>query len=110
MGIYNTLTGFVGAIVGMYLMFQFFGRRPMMLIGTGMAALSMLAVGVADSVAPHTKAAGNVFIAFIIIYAFFYGCFSAPMSWPLAAELVSSKNRVHTFALATGVNYFFACK
>ncbi|KAH8886061.1 MFS transporter [Thozetella sp. PMI_491] len=108
MGIYNSLTGLIAALVGMYLMLKHLGRRSMMLIGTGMAALSMLAVGIANSVAPHTKAAGNTFVAFIVIYAFFYGCFSAPMSWPLAAEVVSSKNRGATFALAIGINYFFA--
>ncbi len=108
--IYTTTSTFGGTLVGMFLIYRVFGRRSMMLIGTTLSVLFFLGVAIPYTVAPGTPAAGSAIIAFCILYAICYNCFSGTMSWPLANEVVSSRLRVVTFSLATGVNYFFSCK
>ncbi len=106
----STGASFVGTLVGMYLMYKIFGRRFMMLFGTALSAVFFLGVAVAYNVAPGTKAAGNAIVAFCILFGACYNGFAGTISWPLANEVVSSRLRVVTFSLATGINYFFSCE
>ncbi len=99
--IYTTASTFVGTFVGMWLMYQVFGRRSMMLVGTGLSVIFFLGVAIPYNVAPGTPAAGSAIVAFCILFAFCYNCFSGTMSWSVANEIVSSRLRVVTFSLAT---------
>ncbi len=106
----TTSASFGGTLLGMYLMYKVFGRRFMMLFGTGMSALFFLGIAVSYNVASGTNAGGSAIVAFCILFSICYNCFAGTMSWPLANELVSSRLRVVTFSFATGVNYFFSCE
>lgn len=46
----------------------------------------------------------------MVLYGFFYNGFSGTLSWPIATEVVSSRLRVITIGVGTGINYFFNCK
>jgi MFS family permease len=99
-----------GTITGMYVMYKLLGRRSMMLIGTGVAVLGFLGAGIAYSISPGSLEAGQAIYGLLIIYSFFSNGWSQNLTWPLANELVSSRLRVMTFSLSTGINYFFSCK
>lgn len=104
------LMGLIGTMLGMYLMFKHLGRRSMMLIGVGLSALFMLASGISYSTTNGKGVGGKLIVVFVSLFVFSNNAFSGALSWPLAAELVSSRLRVHTFSFATIINYFFACK
>lgn len=105
--ILSTLMGFIGVLCGMFLMQKAFGRRSMLLIGSGACGCCMLAIAVAYTVAPQSKEAGRALVGFALMFNFFYNGFVGTISWPIAGELVSSRLRVLTMGLSTGVNYFF---
>ena len=105
--ILSTLMGFIGVLCGMFLMQKAFGRRSMLLVGSGACGCCMLAIGVAYTVAPKSKEAGRALVGFALMFNFFYNGFVGTISWPIAGELVSSRLRVLTIGLSTGVNYFF---
>lgn len=105
--ILSTVMGFIGVLCGMFLMQKAFGRRSMLLIGSGACGCCMLAIGVAYTVAPQSKEAGRALVGFALVFNFFYNGFVGTISWPIAGELVSSRLRVLTMGLSTGVNYFF---
>jgi sugar porter (SP) family MFS transporter len=105
--ILSTVMGFIGVLCGMFLMQKVFGRRSMLLVGSGVCGCCMLAIGVAYTVAPQSKEAGRALVGFALMFNFFYNGFVGTISWPIAGELVSSRLRVLTMGLSTGVNYFF---
>jgi hypothetical protein len=81
-----------------------------MLFGSAMASLCMLAIGIANTVAGNSPPAGRAIVAFMVLYGFFYNGFSGTLSWPIATEVVSSRLRVITIGVGTGINYFFNCE
>ena len=101
--------GLAGALCGMFLMHKVFGRRPMLLIGTGGCCLCMLAIGLL-SLAGQSKQGGQALVGFALMFNFFYNGFTGTITWPIAGELASSRLRVLTVGLGTGINYFFNCK
>lgn len=105
--ILSTMMGFIGVLVGMFLMQKIFGRRWMLMIGSGGCACCMLAIAIAYTVSPQSQAAGNALVAFALLFNFFYNGFVGTISWPVAGEIVSSRLRVLTMGLSTGCNYFF---
>jgi sugar porter (SP) family MFS transporter len=105
--ILSNVMGFIGVLCGMFLMQKAFGRRSMLLVGSGACGCCMLAIGVAFTVAPQSKEAGRALVGFALMFNFFYNGFVGTISWPIAGELVSSRLRVLTVGLSTGVNYFF---
>ncbi|RFU31066.1 hypothetical protein B7463_g5294, partial [Scytalidium lignicola] len=105
--ILSNVMGFAGVLVGMYLTQNLFGRRPMMMIGSAGCAACMLAIAVAYTVSPNSQAAGRALVGFALMFNFFYNGFVGTISWPVAGEIVSSRLRVLTMGLSTGVNYFF---
>jgi len=107
--ILKSVCGLTGVLVCIFLAQKFLGRRSMMLIGHGFPALLMLGIGIADTVASKTDAAGRAIVACLFLYYGFYNGFSGALSWPIASELVSSRLRVITIGTGTGVNYVFAC-
>ncbi len=82
----------------------------MMLIGHSTAAVFMLGIALADTIAPHSAEAGKAIVACALLYYAFYNGFSGALSWPIASELVSSRLRVLTVGSGTGINYVFACE
>jgi hypothetical protein len=107
MSILATLMGFLGVPIGMFLTLKVFGRRSMLMIGSGACAACMLALAIAYTVSPGSRAAGRALVAFALMFNFFYNGFVGTVSWPVAGELVSSRLRVLTIGLSTGCNYFF---
>ncbi|OCT46105.1 putative sugar transporter [Cladophialophora carrionii] len=98
--------GLVGALCGMFLMHKVFGRRPMLLIGSAGCGICMLVIGLL-SLAGHSHRAGQALVAFALLFNFFYNGFTGTITWPIAGELVSSRLRVFSVGLGTGINYFF---
>jgi hypothetical protein len=101
--------GLVGAMCGMFLMHKVFGRRPMLLIGSAGCAICMLVIGLL-SIAGHSHRAGQALVGFALMFNFFYNGFTGTITWPIAGELVSSRLRVFSVGLGTGINYFFNCE
>ncbi len=109
MHMYTSAVGILSTAFAIWLSYRALGRRPMVLIGTGGAAVCMMAAALGGTVAPGSQEAAKNFVAWSVIYGVVYGSFAAMVTWPISAEVVSSSLRVHSLALATGVDYFFAC-
>ncbi|KAJ5624987.1 hypothetical protein N7510_001296 [Penicillium lagena] len=103
----GNVLGLIGALIGLILTQKVFGRRVMMMIGALGCACCMLAIAVAYTAGAETLGAGRALLAFSLMFYFFYNGFVGTVSWPIAGEIVSSKLRVSTIGLGTGINYFF---
>ncbi len=110
MSVYNLLAALAGAAVAIFCSHRLLGRRSMILFATGSAVLSMTAAALGGTIAPGTEAAAKNFVAFSVIYNVLYGSFSSAITWPISAEVVSSRLRVLTLSIATSIDYVFACK
>ena len=66
-----TRIGLIGVLVSVFFL-RSIDRRTIMLIGVTACGLSQLAQAIAWSVAPDTAAAGQVVVAFIALFTFFY--------------------------------------
>lgn len=108
--IYSMVVQLVGVVAGLYCAYRVFGRRTMLLIGTGGAVISMVGPALGATIAPDTPEAAKTFLAFLFLYVIVYCGFAGSMTWPISAEVVNSRLRVVTLSFATGVDYFFACK
>ncbi|OTA98242.1 hypothetical protein M426DRAFT_70186 [Hypoxylon sp. CI-4A] len=106
--IYTMIVQLVGVVVGLYCAYNVFGRRTMLLIGTGSAVIAMAGPALGATIAPDTQKAAMVFLAFTFFYNITYGGFAGSMTWPVSAEVVSSRLRIVTLSFATGVDYCFA--
>ncbi|PKS13154.1 hypothetical protein jhhlp_000496 [Lomentospora prolificans] len=104
----QNLSSFVGVCCAIFLTQKVLGRRPMILIGHSTAALFMLGIAIAHTVAPESEQAGKAIVACALLYYGFYNGFSGALSWPISTELVSSRLRVLTIGTGTAVNYVFA--
>ena len=103
----GSVLGFVGAVIGIFLTQYVFGRRSMLLIGAAGCGCSMLAIAVAYVAGSGTASGGRALLGFALMFYFFYNGFIGTVSWPSAGEAVSTRLRVYTMSLGTGVNYFF---
>jgi hypothetical protein len=99
--------GWLGANVGMYLMYKVFGRRSMMVWGAFFCGLFMLALAIAWTIAPTGTASGKALTAFAMLYNFSYNAGIGSVSYAVANEAVSSRLRAYSMGLGTGVNYVF---
>ena len=108
--ILKSFMGLVGVAIGIYLSYKKLGRRSMMLIGHSTSAVFMAGMGIAQSIAPGTKQAGQAIVGCALCYHFFYNGFSGAQSYPVANEVVSSRLRVISVGTATAVNMVFACE
>ncbi|KAI1391846.1 general substrate transporter [Hypoxylon trugodes] len=107
-GIYTMTVQLVGVVAGLYCAYRVWGRRTMFLIGTGGAIISMAGPALGATIAPDTPEAAKAFLAFTFFYVIVYCGFAGSMTWPISAEVVSSRLRVVTLSFATGVDYVFA--
>lgn len=100
----------VGVAAGLYCAYRIWGRRTMLLVGTGASIISMAGPALGASIAPDTQEAAKAFLAFNFFYVIMYSGFAGSMTWPVSAEVVNSRLRVVTLSFATGVDYVFACE
>jgi len=110
MSMYTFAAGIVGTIFAIWCSYQYMGRRPMILFGTAGAVVCMFAAALGGTIAPGSPEASKNFMAWNVIYSVVYGGFAATIAWPISAEVVSSRLRVLTLSVATGIDYIFACK
>ena len=106
---YTSGAGIAGTALTIWLGYRSLGRRSMVLIGTAAAALSMAGAALGGTIAPGTQEAAKNFVAWSVVYGLLYGGFANMATWIISAEVVSSRLRVHSLALATGIDYIFAC-
>ncbi|KAI1077808.1 general substrate transporter [Whalleya microplaca] len=107
-GIYSMCVQMIGVIIGLYCAYKVWGRRIMILIGTGGAVISMFGPALGATVAPNTAESAKAFLAFSFFYSIIYSGFAGSMTWPISAEVVNSRLRILTLSFATGVDYIFA--
>ncbi|KAI1162551.1 general substrate transporter [Nemania serpens] len=104
----NTVLGFVGVNVGMYLMRHVMGRRTILMTGAVVQGAAMLGLAVSATVAPGTPAARSCLIAFSAIYLFSYNAFVGDATYPTATELVSTRLRSWSVGSAISIGYLLA--
>ncbi|KAI1751996.1 general substrate transporter [Xylaria castorea] len=104
----NTVLGFIGVNVGIYLMRHVMGRRTILMTGAIVQGAAMLGLAVSATVAPGTFAARNCLIAFIAIYLFSYNAFVGDATYPTATELVSTRLRSWSVGSAISIGYLLA--
>jgi len=75
-----------------------------MLVGTMACGICQLAQAIAWSVNPGSVEAGNVVVAFIALFTFFYVAY-APYAWLLGGEYPNTAIRGYAFGLATALNF-----
>jgi len=110
MSMYTFAAGIVGTIFAIWCSYQVMGRRPMVIFGTAGAVVCMFAAALGGTISPGSPEAAKNFMAWNVIYSVVYGGFAATIAWPISAEVVSSRLRVLTLSVATGIDYIFACK
>jgi hypothetical protein len=107
---YTLSAGIIGTLFAIWCSYRFLGRRPIVLFGTAGAVVCMAAAALGGTVSPGSPAAAKNFMAWNVIYSVVYGGFAATIAWPITAEVVSSRLRVLTLSIATGVDYVLACE
>jgi len=103
-----TCIGFIGVHLGLFSLKKLCGRRTVMIVGAISCGLCELACGIASSVAPTSKATGNVLVAFTALFMFCYNAGVGAATSPLATEMVSSRLRASTVGTANALGYFLA--
>lgn len=103
-----TCLGFIGVNMGMYLMKRHLGRRAILMLGGCICGFSQLALAIAATVAPGTRAMQNCLIGFIALFKWGYNMCVGAASYPVATELVSTRLRAWTVGSATSLGYFLA--
>ncbi|KAI8635416.1 general substrate transporter [Xylariaceae sp. FL1651] len=104
----NTVLGFIGVNVGMYLMRHVMGRRTILMTGAIVQGGAMLGLAISATVAPGTFAARSCLIAFIAIYLFAYNAFVGDATYPTATEMVSTRLRSWSVGSAISIGYLLA--
>ncbi|KAI1176165.1 general substrate transporter [Nemania sp. FL0916] len=104
----NTVLGFIGVNVGMYLMRHVMGRRTILMTGAIVQGAAMLGLAVPATVAPGSYAARNCVIAFTALYLFSYNAFVGDATYPTATELVSTRLRSWSVGSAISIGYLLA--
>lgn len=99
----------VGVNFGIYLMRYVCGRRTILTLGAILQGFCMLALAItAGSIFEIGSMAGtNCLIAFVSLYLFFYNAFIGDASYPVSAELVSTRLRPWTLGSAISIGYLF---
>lgn len=104
----STCVGLVGVVLGMIAMNKLFGRRWHLMLGATTCGICHLIMAVAWSVSATAKTTGNILVAFLAIFFFFYNGGVGAASYPVATELVSSRLRAWTVGTATALGYILA--
>lgn len=100
--------GLVGVVLGMIAMNKLIGRRWHLMLGSLACGICQLIMAVAWSVSSTARSTGNILVAFLAIFFFFYNGGVGAASYPVATELVSSRLRAWTVGTATALGYILA--
>ncbi|KAI1111577.1 MFS transporter [Nemania sp. NC0429] len=98
-----TSLGFIGAIVSSVFV-RYIDRRAIVITGASMCGLAQLAQAISWTVSPGSAATGQVVVAFIGLFVFFYTAY-APFAWLLGGEYPNSALRGYSFGIATALNF-----
>jgi MFS transporter, SP family, sugar:H+ symporter len=96
--------GVVASIISLFLM-RYFGRRPIFISGTSVAAFCMFAVAIISTAAPGNRSALRAAVAFVMFYEASYSFSIGPCSWTVASEIPSNRLRSQTMGVAMGINF-----
>jgi len=99
--------GCLASFVAIYLS-GVFGRRSILLSGFVVTTITMFAVAILYTAAPHSRHSGKALVAMLAIYQGAYGWSIGPLSWVVAGELPCTRLRSATFGLAMAIGFFFA--
>ncbi|KAI0017855.1 MFS transporter [Xylariomycetidae sp. FL0641] len=83
---------------------RYIDRRVIILTGVAVCGLAQLAQAVAWTVRPGSAEAGQVVMAFIALFTFFYVAYS-PTAWLLGGEYPNTALRGYCFGLATAITF-----
>lgn len=102
--------GAAAVLIGMYLVREHMGRRITMVSGSIACGLAMMIIGIAGQLQTkeNKHAVGKALIASTAIFIFFYNASVGMISYPIGAEVVSSKLRAWTLGTAISLGYLLA--
>ncbi|KAK3689085.1 general substrate transporter [Podospora appendiculata] len=101
--------GVVGLFSAYYALGKW-GRRTLLLIGTTMCGLSMLFLGIIESI-PSIHGTNAVSVGVIFLFSWFHFWFNfglAPTTYLVAGELPAQNLRAYTAGLSSGAGFVFA--
>ncbi|KAI0878349.1 MFS transporter [Hypoxylon argillaceum] len=98
-----TSLGFIAAIVSS-LFVRYIDRRAIMIVGASVCGLAQLGQAIAWTVSPGSAATGQVVVALMGLFTFFYVAY-APFAWLLGGEYPNSALRGYCFGVATALNF-----
>jgi hypothetical protein len=104
MSVVKSCVGIIGCGISLYLV-RIVPRRIILMTGGLFQGLFQLACAIAYQVEPGTQQAGNILVAFSILYNFVYCATIAPYSWVVAGEIPSQRLRGYTFGIAAGLGF-----
>lgn len=73
-----------------------FGRRPLMMVGAGLMAISMIAIGTAA----YFQAIGGYLLIFVLLYIASFALSLGPVVWVLLSEIFPNNIRSKALAIA----------
>ncbi|QMV16731.1 D-xylose transporter XylE [Vibrio spartinae] len=79
-----------------------FGRRPLMMIGAGLMAVSMLAIGTAA----YLNAIGSYLLVFMLMYIAAFALSLGPVTWVLLSEIFPNSVRSRALSIAVFAQWF----
>ncbi|SJN53661.1 D-xylose transporter XylE [Vibrio ruber] len=79
-----------------------FGRRPLMMIGAGLMAVSMLAIGTAA----YLDAIGGYLLVFMLLYIAAFALSLGPVTWVLLSEIFPNSVRSRALSIAVFAQWF----
>ncbi|ASA57665.1 D-xylose transporter XylE [Vibrio gazogenes] len=79
-----------------------FGRRPLMMIGAGLMAVSMLAIGTAA----YLDAIGSYLLVFMLMYIAAFALSLGPVTWVLLSEIFPNSVRSRALSIAVLAQWF----
>ncbi|WP_019614605.1 sugar porter family MFS transporter [Psychromonas ossibalaenae] len=79
-----------------------FGRRPLMIIGAGAMAVSMIAIGTAA----YSNAIGGYLLFFVLLYIAAFALSLGPVTWVLLSEIFPNSIRSKALSIAVFAQWF----
>lgn len=108
MQLVNNFLGMAATAVAIFISYRYAGRRTIILGGTAGAVVCMGAAAIGGSAAANTPEAAKNFVAWMILFSVTYAAFASTLTWPVTAEVCSSRLRIVTLSIATAIDYVFA--
>ena len=105
--IMNNCLGFAATMLGLFLL-RYVGHRVILLVGTSVGGLCMLATAIPWSVSANNSTREKVLIGFWAVFYFFYSGSIGTLSYPVATGIVSNKLRAWTVGSATSLGFVLA--